>query len=144
MAVGIAGSAPPEVLARTIGVLGRLQFADQLVLDELARGLMPGVGQLQPQQLQELVRPVCDSSYAGDAGWPAHAACTCGMRLLGPNKHKAVYACFSRANYSQETVAALAMHSLSQYNIPSLAVGYSAELHAPKPCLSSVGASTLK
>lgn len=55
MAVGIAGSAPPEVLARTIGVLGRLQFADQLVLDELARGLMPGVGQLQPQQLQELV-----------------------------------------------------------------------------------------
>jgi hypothetical protein len=58
MAVGIAGTAPPDVLARTIGVLGRLRFADQMVLDELARGLMPGVQQLAPQQLQQLVRSI--------------------------------------------------------------------------------------
>jgi hypothetical protein len=61
MAVGIAGTAPPDVLARTIGVLGRLQFADQMVLDELARGLMPGVQQLAPKQLQQLVSA---SSYS--------------------------------------------------------------------------------
>ena len=45
MVVGIAGSAPPEVLARTIGVLGRLQFADQLVLDELQELVRASVGQ---------------------------------------------------------------------------------------------------
>eukprot|EP00882_Tetradesmus_deserticola_P001739 GHRQ01001869.1.p1 GENE.GHRQ01001869.1~~GHRQ01001869.1.p1 ORF type:complete len:293 (+),score=119.49 GHRQ01001869.1:81-881(+) len=64
MAVGIAGTAPPEVLARTIGVLGRLRFGDQLVLDELARGLMGGVGELQPQQLQQLVEGLRDADHS--------------------------------------------------------------------------------
>lgn len=38
-----------------IGCLGRLSFSDELVLDELARHLMPGVGRLQPRAMEELV-----------------------------------------------------------------------------------------
>lgn len=55
MAVSSAGHAPPEVLAGTIGVLGRLGFQDEMVLDSLARHLMPGVQQLKPEHITELV-----------------------------------------------------------------------------------------
>lgn len=56
MAVSTAGRAPPEVLAKTIGVLGRLRFADEQVIDSLARHLMPGIQHLQPNVMHELVR----------------------------------------------------------------------------------------
>lgn len=55
MAVSGAGHEPPEVLAATIGVLGRLGFADEMVFDSLARHLMPGVQQLKAEQIAELV-----------------------------------------------------------------------------------------
>lgn len=55
MAVSSAGGAPPEVLARMIGSLGRLSFSDELVLDELARHLMPGVRRLEPHLMEQLV-----------------------------------------------------------------------------------------
>lgn len=55
MAVSSAGHAAPPVLASTIGVLGRLGFADEMVLDSLARNLMPGVKKLEPGQLAQLV-----------------------------------------------------------------------------------------
>lgn len=55
MAVSGAGHEPPEVLASTIGVLGRLGFADEMVFDSLARHLMPGVQQLNAEQIAELV-----------------------------------------------------------------------------------------
>lgn len=55
MAVSSAGHAAPQVLASTIGVLGRLGFADEMVLDSLARHLMPGVRKLEPGQLAQLV-----------------------------------------------------------------------------------------
>ena len=55
MAVSGAGHAPPEVLASTIGALGRLGFADEMVLDSLARHLMPGVQQLKAEQIEQLV-----------------------------------------------------------------------------------------
>lgn len=58
MAVSSAGHAPPEVLAGTIGVLGRLGFQDEIVLDSLARHLMPGVQQLKPEHITELVSTV--------------------------------------------------------------------------------------
>jgi hypothetical protein len=56
VAVSSAGHASPEVLASTIGVLGRLGFADEMVLDSLARHLMPGVRHLNAEQIAELVR----------------------------------------------------------------------------------------
>lgn len=55
MAVSTAGAAPPAVLARTLGVCGRLG-CDQMVLDSLARHLITGVDKLQPEQMQQLVR----------------------------------------------------------------------------------------
>jgi hypothetical protein len=54
MAVSTAADAPPDVLARTIGVCGRLG-CDQIVLDSLARHLITGVDKLQPEQMQQLV-----------------------------------------------------------------------------------------
>ena len=55
MAVSSAGHATPEVLARTIGALGRLNFQDEMVFDSLARHLMPGVKQLKAEQLSDMV-----------------------------------------------------------------------------------------
>jgi endonuclease III len=55
MAVSTAADAPPDVLARTIGVCGRLG-CDQIVLDSLARHLITGVDKLQPEQMQQLER----------------------------------------------------------------------------------------
>lgn len=61
MAVSTAGRTAPEVLARTIGVLGRMGFSDEMVFDELARSLMPGVHRLDPQQMHEMVSTVLSS-----------------------------------------------------------------------------------
>lgn len=55
MAVSSAGHAAPEVLASTIGVLGRMGFADEMVLDSLARHLMPGVHNLGAEHISQLV-----------------------------------------------------------------------------------------
>lgn len=55
MAVSSAGHATPEVLASTIGVLGRMGFADEMVLDSLARHLMPGVHNLGAEHIAQLV-----------------------------------------------------------------------------------------
>jgi hypothetical protein len=65
MAVSSAGHAEPQVLASTIGVLGRLGFADEIVLDSLARHLMPGVNKLEPGQLAQLVSRVEDACCCG-------------------------------------------------------------------------------
>lgn len=54
MAVSTASEAPPDVLARSIGLCGRLG-CDEMVLDELARHLVAGVDKLQPDQMQQLV-----------------------------------------------------------------------------------------
>lgn len=56
MAVSTAADAPPEALARTLGVCGRLG-CDEMVLDSLARHLMSGVDKLKPDQMQQLVSP---------------------------------------------------------------------------------------
>ncbi|KAF8072944.1 ATXR2 [Scenedesmus sp. PABB004] len=56
MAAGGAPGAAPEVLARTIGVLGRLRFDNEIILDELARELMPGVQRLEVGQLAALAQ----------------------------------------------------------------------------------------
>lgn len=82
MAVSSAGSAPPELLASTIGVLGRLRFGDELVLDSLARELMPSIKQLKADQLAEMVSCVLSERRVRGVGVcsgciPLHPPASC-------------------------------------------------------------------
>lgn len=75
MAVSSAGHASPDVLASTIGTLGRLGFADEMVLDSLARHLMPGVRDLNTEQIAALVSgfAACFKLRGGGHGGAGHA-----------------------------------------------------------------------
>eukprot|EP00775_Hariotina_reticulata_P013666 gene13666-13788_t len=64
MAVSIASTSPPKVLAKTLAALGKLNFADQVVLDELARNLMSGVHDLDPLDMQQLVEGMCQVDHS--------------------------------------------------------------------------------
>lgn len=75
MAVSSAGHAAPDVLASTIGVLGRLNFQDEMVYDSLARHLMPGVKQLSAEHMQDMVGVAGGFQVESHSSkWPA-AAC---------------------------------------------------------------------